>query len=224
MAKTTTYDDDPSVEEPKQGPADSIGGRGLDSDDESSRSSDNSEEDEEPEEPAGEDEDTEDEEQEDERPAESELTNAQAVLPPRSEGQGRTNWTGSTVEVRRNLRKSGTTDGMDGNQVSSSDQSTILTEDQEEYLLKEPKVVADITEKLKVFVAKNIFPKGKFPLGEQKEKKVCRMAHQERAVLLPEGASKEVFASMYYKVVREKLKLLRQNAHASAKWKFESEF
>lgn len=100
--------------------------------------------------------------------------------------------------------------------------ATQLTEMQEEYLLQEPDLRKTLAEQLKIYVAKNVFPGAKFPLSKERELQHCRVACAKGDVELPEGVSYKGFAKSFRKEVRDKMKTLRANAHASARYKFES--
>ena len=100
--------------------------------------------------------------------------------------------------------------------------ATQLTEMQEEYLLQEPDLRKTLAEQLKLYVAKNVFPGAKFPLSKERELQHCRVAAAKGDVELPEGVSYKGFAKSFRKEARDKMKTLRANAHASARYKFES--
>ena len=101
---------------------------------------------------------------------------------------------------------------------------TEVSEMQMEYILQEPEVCKELEADLKTYVTKNVFPGAKFPLATDREMLHCRVAARSGSCKLPEGVTPEGFGKQFRKIVRKRQKELRANAHASAKWKFDSKF
>ena len=101
---------------------------------------------------------------------------------------------------------------------------TEVSEMQMEYILQEPEVCKELEADLKTYVTKSVFPGAKFPLPIDREMLHCRVAARSGICKLPEGVTPEGFGKQFRKVVRKRQKELRANAHASAKWKFDSKF
>ena len=101
---------------------------------------------------------------------------------------------------------------------------TEVSEMQMEYILQEPEVCKELEADLKTYVTKSVFPGAKFPLPMDREMLHCRVAARSGICKLPEGVTPEGFGKQFRKVVRKRQKELRANAHASAKWKFDSKF
>ena len=92
----------------------------------------------------------------------------------------------------------------------------------EKYLLNNPAKKKDMEDELDKFVNKHVFPCGKFPTTETREKWYCRIACHKGDVTLPTGVSKETFADQFHKNVNKRVGARRQLPHGSMKENFDS--
>ena len=97
-----------------------------------------------------------------------------------------------------------------------------LSELQQVAMLGEEERKEELKEQLVKFVNRTVFPSTKFPLGREKEEKLCRIAAYRLKVKLPAGVDRQVFGTKFFMTVRLRMNKLRSNTHGAAKAKFES--
>lgn len=114
-------------------------------------------------------------------------------------------------------------DGIEGVPSRARRLFSSLSEMEQKVLITNPKTKIELTSQLEEFVTKHTFRRAKFALGEEEEKKVCRVAAFRKVVVLPRGVTREVFGENYYGVVRARMRMMKRNCHSSAKTKFDGE-
>ena len=97
-----------------------------------------------------------------------------------------------------------------------------LSEAQQMVILDEKEMHETLKDQLEKYVNRSVFSSTKFQLGEEKERKLCRIAVYKGKVQLPFGVSREVFGRKFSSVIRKRMNKIRSNTHGAARAKFES--
>lgn len=97
-----------------------------------------------------------------------------------------------------------------------------LSEIQQIAMMEDVEKHEELKDQLEKYVNKTVFPSTKFPIGKEKEEKLCRIAAHKGKVKLPVGVDLKVFGRQFSKVVRARMNKLRSNTQGAAKAKFES--
>ena len=79
-----------------------------------------------------------------------------------------------------------------------------LSELQQVPMLEEEERKEELKEQLVKFVNRTVFPSTKFPLGREKEEKLCRIAAYRLKVKLPAGVDRQVFGTKFFMTVHLK--------------------
>lgn len=113
-------------------------------------------------------------------------------------------------------------DSTGGNSVITDTSS--ISGEQQEIIIKTKGMKEELEIQLTRYVKKYVFKDCKFHVSDDTDKKICRIAAFKNMVQLPVGVTRKVFGEHYYGVVHKRIKQLRNNCHAAAKWKFESKW